>query len=105
MNDVRIPRVRRCKNPYRNCQNFALKQTGNAYEDKICAECLQRRREKQSQTARQPNCKCGNKCREGHSYCSTCERRAEEAAQPSTQELFEDEIRKEIGELKRLIGH
>lgn len=68
-----IPRVRRCKNPYRNCQNIARKQTGNAYEDKICNECLVRRREKQALTASQPTCHCGNRMGHGKEQCGGCD--------------------------------
>ena len=72
---------RKCQNQYRNCQNFAVCDTGRAWVQRLCAECLARRREKQRITAAQPNCHCGNKMREGASQCRGCDFKAEQRSE------------------------
>lgn len=65
--------TRRCQNQYRHCTNNAVRNTGNSHSDRLCTECLERRREKQRLSAAQPNCKCGNKAALGKTQCSRCE--------------------------------
>ena len=66
---------RRCQNRYRPCQNPAVSGTGSTWDQRLCSECLARRKEKQRATASQPTCRCGSKAALGRSQCRRCDPR------------------------------
>ena len=66
----------RCQNKYRFCQG-EYDPSKRYCNHGLCAECLQRRREKQRLTAMQPTCRCGNKAAMGETQCSGCKYKAE----------------------------
>jgi len=66
------------------CNELAVRQAGGNW---LCPTCLQKRRHKQSKTANQPKCGCGNVAMTGDTMCGMCRTEAEETDRQLTRLL------------------